>query len=222
MSLPGMATDLEKGEAATTTSQQPVGIESSSIPKILPSRKFFGALLNNTGTKSKQSCPPVETLRGRSRSPDYISSMRRRRSCERAGVFMFKPTKASSRRNSFDSLLDPAFRQSERQVQRQKMMSYLKKDIGNSDPGPTPELSADEQGARLLELADKYYSERTLRFNRFERLCILNLLHAQHNLTKIDERIQYEKKGNLSGDVSNDLHQGILIYGKPPPNSRVP
>lgn len=93
-------------------------------------------------------------------------------------------------------------------------MSYLKKDIENSNPGPNPELSAEAQGARLLELADKYHFERALKFNRFERLCILNLLHAQHNLTMLDECIQYQKKGSLSAGLDQKLHQGIQIYGE--------
>jgi hypothetical protein len=108
------------------------------------------------------------------------------------------------------------FEKAERQIQRDKMMAYLLKDNETRETrvDEITELSPEEQGARILSLADKYHSERVFKFNRFEHLCILDLLHCQHSLIQLDENVRYKTQERDTKGLNEQVHQGIQNYGK--------
>jgi hypothetical protein len=92
---------------------------------------------------------------------------------------------------------------------RIEIMRYL-----GIEESPDKALSLEEQGCRLLALADKYHSNGGLIVNRFERLSILNILRIQHRLIQLDEVIKYDKKGDLSDQVQEELRCSLSSYGK--------
>ncbi len=174
--------------------------------------------------------------RGRPRSRSLDRKSERRNSFGRAREII----RLGERDHSAASLFDENHEKRDRAEQRRKMMAYLTK--GSNDPprkrsmtsffglpkqaqngsstGKQPIGEANkvehvgEEGVRLLGLADEYQSSRAFHFNRFERLCILDILHSQHSLIKIDEEIQYIRKGDLSDETANRLHLRIQIYSQ--------
>jgi hypothetical protein len=107
------------------------------------------------------------------------------------------------------------YRQSERDAQRQTILEHLRHDLELMEASKPSEnlvgdLPMEEQGRRLLRLAHEYQSQRTFKFNRFEDLCILNILNAQHNLTKLDEEVHFQKPWNL--ETAKRVRKGIQIY----------
>jgi hypothetical protein len=121
----------------------------------------------------------------------------------------------SLRQASAQSFLFEEYNQLERDAQRQTILEYLRRDLQLSEVFKVSEnlaggLPIEEQGRRLLKLADEYQSQRTFKFNRFEGLCILNILNAQHNLTKLDEEIHFQKPWDP--EVAKRVHEGIQIY----------
>lgn len=162
--------------------------------------------------------------RGRPRSQSLDRRSERRNSFGRNREIM----KLGERDHSAASLFDEKYgKKRDRAEQRRKMMAYLLKDSSKTAPSPQkwpffvrnrePEQEPDyveEEGVRLLELADTYQSSRAFHFNRFERLCILDVLHSQHSLIKLDEEIQYNRKGDVSDETANRLHLRIQIYSQ--------
>jgi hypothetical protein len=121
------------------------------------------------------------------------------------------PPRKPRRQSSVASFPVEEYHQSDRDIQRQTVMAYLDRGLLPAAQ-PFLNLSIEEQGLRLLKLADEYQSQRTFKFNRFERLCILDLLNAQHNLTKLDEEIHYNKSGSF--ETVKEIHLGIQTYGE--------
>ena len=105
--------------------------------------------------------------------------------------------------------------------QRMAIMSYLERDNMSSGArrsssratSPRAVLTSGALGKRLLKLADEYQCERTFKFNRFERLSILDVLVAQHKLMKLDEEISFS---TLADDAESfqDLHPALKEYGE--------
>jgi hypothetical protein len=53
-------------------------------------------------------------------------------------------------------------------------------------------LSPEALSSRLLEIANKIYLSRDYSFVRFERLAAINVLHWQHKLMLLDEKLRYK------------------------------
>ncbi|KAF4632381.1 hypothetical protein G7Y89_g5749 [Cudoniella acicularis] len=128
-------------------------------------------------------------------------SLKRRLSSEGIAVLRIQSTFPDSKlpRKSIDSLAQPNFVNLPRLEQREKIMKYLW--LGSdetSEPGAeAPKGLGTASLDRFLTLADEYQSQRSFKFNRFERLCLLDLLFAQDRLIRLDEKVQYQPPNEM-------------------------
>jgi len=112
------------------------------------------------------------------------------------------------------SLNVEALQNQSRDVQRAAILKYLNRDtyLGGSE-NRTRILNYPEQATSLAAIADEFQASGVLVFNRFERLCILDILQWQHRIVAIDEQIQFgNEKQKL--DNTEELHGAIQQYGK--------
>jgi hypothetical protein len=85
-----------------------------------------------------------------------------------------------------------------------------------SEPGAkAPRGLGTASLGRFLTLADEYQSQRSFKFNRFERLCLLDLLFAQDRLIRLDEKVQYQPPNESTDYLETHLllHKCIQTYG---------
>jgi hypothetical protein len=99
-----------------------------------------------------------------------------------------------------------------REIQRMAILQYLKGD-GNLQDEDTRQLHDLEQSRLLWEIASEYQTKGSFCFNRFERLSLVNILHQQHALVELDEKIQYRRNGILSKRLRNKLQRDLVEYG---------
>jgi hypothetical protein len=128
-----------------------------------------------------------------------------------------RPVSRMFRSRSVESLITPAFTSLPRSEQREKIMRYLRHESPKTPgfEGKASEELGENAHARFLAVADDYQSRRSFKFNRFERLCILDILYAQSRLIHLDEMLQYApiETGNDLVETPEMLHQGIQTYG---------
>jgi hypothetical protein len=132
-------------------------------------------------------------------------------------VFDLEALRSPVRKGSFDTEfsvrgIDPAFYvDPNRSVQRSRVLNRIN---NRSAPTSGEPLTAAEQGKALLELSNEAQAAGTFEFSRFERLCLLNIYLAQHRLTQLDEKIEYELQGDLSDGNEEVLQKGLQNYRK--------
>jgi hypothetical protein len=81
-----------------------------------------------------------------------------------------------------------------RQEQRRKGLDYL---FENLDQGDNRRIDKDrmygltpkEVAAELISLTEKLYEAKDYSFNLFEKLALANVLHWQHRLIQLDEKL---------------------------------
>ncbi|RFU36296.1 hypothetical protein B7463_g95, partial [Scytalidium lignicola] len=100
----------------------------------------------------------------------------------------------------------------DRDMQREKIMRLIDSE-DMLDPTSNPYLRCSHE-KRILLLAEEMQSERHFEFSRFERLCLINILNARHELVKLDEMITYPTTINLTGERETEekLCMALLRY----------
>jgi hypothetical protein len=101
----------------------------------------------------------------------------------------------------------------DRDEKRRRILEYLLDAKQEEDEAKIKKLDPAEQSRVLLSLADEYQGRKHFYFNKFEQLCILNILHKQHNLMELDEEIEHKLNGEVSGEISKRLGEEIVEYG---------
>lgn len=82
-----------------------------------------------------------------------------------------------------------------REDQRRKVLDYLFENLDhgfNRRINDTLNYGLKPRGiaAELIDLAEKLYETKDYSFNRFEKLALVNVLHWQHRLIKLDEKLR--------------------------------
>jgi hypothetical protein len=183
---------------------------------------------NTKDTKGKEGFNPQDPvdIDKRATPPDPATDakavhhgLKKRLSSEGIAVLRIQSTLRDSKlsRKSIDSLAQPNFTNLPRLEQREKIMKYLW--LGSdeaSEPGAkAPRGLGTASLGRFLTLADEYQSQRSFKFNRFERLCLLDLLFAQDRLIRLDEKVQYQPPNESTDYLETHLllHKCIQTYG---------
>ncbi|KAN0112383.1 hypothetical protein V8E51_005334 [Hyaloscypha variabilis] len=192
-------------EAEGVAPQDPVKTEEQAPPL------RSGSILNDA-IDEEHGIPPSKR-----RASD--EGLERRKSYENIREIGIQSTLMDSEppRKSIEFLVDPNFVNLERPEQREKIMQYLRRRTGEaSEPGREARQEPGTASVnQLLALADEHQSQRSFKFNRFERLCLLDLLMAQDRLIRLDERVQYEARDETADYLETHLllHKSVQTYG---------
>lgn len=152
-------------------------------------------------------CPTAKTVinpRGRRRGPASIppGSTSKARSTSLG---------AASYASSWHTIESHISISNERVKQREKILKLLDEDSGTE----TKKYLHSSYEHRLSLLAQEMQNERHFEFHRFERLCLINLLNAQHELIELDEKIAYAAPNDKgSRHVKDNLCMALLRYRK--------
>jgi hypothetical protein len=81
-----------------------------------------------------------------------------------------------------------------RQEQRRKVLDYLFENLDQGDNRCIDKdrmygLTPKEVTAELISLTEKLYEAKDYSFNLFEKLALVNVLHWQHRLIQLDEKL---------------------------------
>jgi hypothetical protein len=81
-----------------------------------------------------------------------------------------------------------------RQEQRRKVLDYLFENLDQGDNRRRDKdrmygLTPKEVAAELISLTEKLYEAKDYSFNLFEKLALANVLHWQHRLIQLDEKL---------------------------------
>jgi hypothetical protein len=132
----------------------------------------------------------------------FASETERRREHERIheGIYDSYQARSSNRKDERNRIL-----------QMLDVDEKIAQDAGQRG-GLTPEAYARLPfEERLSTLSEELLQERRFEFRRFERLCVINLLAAQHELVKIDERLSFST-GELPKRELEDAQSALGKY----------
>lgn len=234
-----LESNRDENKSTTGTKEEEGSTSQTPVDTKDPAPSVHSGSMSNDAIESEHenaSRPPFVSSLARRASFENIAEMRiqsklmeskkkrkptlsvaRRSSYENIAEMRLIHSKLENPRKSIEPLVNPDFADLPRPEQREKIMQYLRQDDRDSvESGrKVPQGSRPASIDRLLALADEQQSQRLFKFNRFERLCLLDLLMAQDHLMRLDEQVQYEV-GNKDADYLErhlKLHKSIQTYG---------